>query len=110
MPQETNTKRGIRARLERGGAKVVKLNPSNGNGEPDFLACYRGLTLALEHKPPGPDRTKPARRRLQQHRLDQWEQAGAIARVVRTGADVDAVLAEADRILAQGRPTPTGGP
>ena len=106
MARESNTGQTIRLALRAGKATFVKLNPTNGAGQPDYLACYRGVTLALEHKPPGKDRTAPGRRRLQEHQRALWRAAGAVTGIVRTRADVEQILAEIDRRLDQGqRPT-----
>lgn len=46
-------------------------------GEPDIDACARGVCLKIEVKRPGEKPTK-----IQEHRLREWANAGAIVAVV----------------------------
>lgn len=64
-------------------------------GIPDILACYRGLFLGIECKAPD-GRLRP-RQRLE---LDLIRQAGGIALVVRSRADLATSLDELDEQLA----------
>jgi len=56
-------------------------------GWPDFMGCYGGRTLALEVKTPHGIVTP-----LQARELAKWEEAGAVARVVRSVRDVQKLL------------------
>ena len=56
-------------------------------GEPDIDACVRGRSVQLEVKRFGEDATP-----LQQKRLEEWSRAGALVGVVRSVADVKALL------------------
>lgn len=58
-------------------------------GTPDILGCHQGRSFALEVKCPGKHATP-----IQQHVLNEWGQAGAIARVVRSWDEVKTYLLE----------------
>ena len=58
-------------------------------GDPDIDACIRGRSVQLEVKRPG---EKPTA--LQTKRLEEWRQAGAVVGVVRSLADVKALLSQ----------------
>ena len=57
-------------------------------GTPDLLACLDGRFLALEVKRPGKSAT-----RLQEVELARWLAAGAVAGVVTSVDDLEALLA-----------------
>lgn len=70
------------------GGYVIKTQPPGvPSGTPDLLACIAGVMYAIEVKRPGNKPTK-----LQEHRLKQWRDAGAVA------VWVDSVDALADLI------------
>jgi hypothetical protein len=83
-----NSLSGCLARKRWGGGMGVA-------GDPDIDACIRGRSVQLEVKRPG---EKPTA--LQEKRIEEWTQAGAIAGVVHSVADVRNLLDE-NRLLAR---------
>lgn len=99
MGHERNQQRTARQKIRDAGGYVVTLNPTNGDGEPDLVACVGGRALVVELKQPGENPS-----RSQQVRLSLWQQAGAIVGVARTPADLDRLIAQArDASLLQPR-------
>lgn len=82
----------LQAELRKRGAWVYKppAGPHGRRGIPDLLVCWRGLFIALELKMPGNEATV-----LQQRELALLSEAGALARVVEPGFDLDALLDDA---------------
>lgn len=58
-------------------------------GQPDLIICYDGNFCAVEVKRPGEDATP-----LQQHRLKEWQAAGAIVGVVNSVEELKKLLAD----------------
>lgn len=90
-------------RLPDGRARKVHGGPHGQAGEPDVDACVGGRAVKLEVKAPGGRRDLT---RLQQRRLDQWREAGAVTGVVESVDDVRWLLAEAGLIEVM---VPSGG-
>ncbi len=75
---EADYQRAVQAALEKVGAKVIKTNgsPFMEKGTPDLIGCYNGRMFVIETKLSGNTTTV-----IQQRRLKEWENAGAIALV-----------------------------
>lgn len=88
---EASLVKKIRTHLELSGAWVFKVhggdNPFQEVGIPDLLCCWRGLFIGLEVKLPG-EKASPKQR----HIIRAIREAGGIAAVVSSVADVDRVL------------------
>lgn len=80
--------------LRERGAWAVKTHGTvqGRRGVPDWIAVYRGYTLALETKQPGRYPTP-----LQHHELDQAQRAGAFSGVVHSADEVRETLDYIDR-------------
>lgn len=94
--RESAVRRAIRQALQRPGVKAVPY-PGGYAGEagtPDFLGCYRGRMFCIEAKAEG-GKTSP----IQDRRLAEWAEAGAVTLVARGAQEVrdmlDAMDAEA---------------
>lgn len=85
--------RRIMAAIREAGGYCVKYHggPYSHAGTPDILGCYRGRMLALEVKRPGGKATA-----LQAAQIRLWEAAGAVADVVHSVAEVEALLREVE--------------
>lgn len=68
------------------GCKVVKFhgNQFTRSGEPDLFGSYLGRIFVIEAKVGGNKLT-----RLQEQRLKEWAEAGAVAVTAREGFDVE---------------------
>ena len=75
--------------LKRRGAWVIKTQPTDGVpvGTPDVLACYAGRFIALEIKQP-----KRYARRAQKYQIQQIKNAGGVAEVIRSEAELVVLL------------------
>jgi hypothetical protein len=86
----------IRTHLERRQAWVFKVhggdNPFQEVGIPDLLCCWQGMFIGLEVKLPG---EKASLKQL--HVIAGIREAGGIAEVVSSVADVDRVLKRTTR-------------
>lgn len=90
------TEAAIKRRIMREAAKVPGLllrmrPPGSMSGDPDIYGSYHGKHLELEAKRPG-CHARP----LQLKRLRDWQAAGAVAEVVRSWEDVQAILRRID--------------
>lgn len=72
-----------------GKAIKIHMDPYMEKGTPDIFACVKGVMFTLEVKR-SPDEKPDA---IQQVRLNQWEQAGAVAVVVSSLEEVRDLLA-----------------
>lgn len=111
-PRETDVQRTLLDYLRLRRAAVVRVNSGatkaggrfiRFNGTPgcsDILACYRGRFLALEVKRDGGSKATPE----QEAFLAAVRAAGGVGAVVRSVADVDAVLAAIDTQCDEGDP------
>jgi len=88
-PRETTIVQAIVRALRKRGAKVIKTHggPFTPTGTPDLVGCVNGRAFVLEVKRPG---QRP--RRIQEHELEQWRKAGAIAGVVTSVEEALAVV------------------
>ena len=75
--------------LREAGAYVIKTIVSSTGGVPDVIACYRGIFIAIECKS---TTGKPSE--LQKVNLEWIRQAGGIAIVARSAADVKKLLTD----------------
>lgn len=93
MPKEAQIIRTAQQLLTRRGAWHINIGAGGAgrNGIPDIIATYRARSLALEAKQPGRKPTK-----LQAHELRQAAQAGAIAAVITSTADLKRILDDID--------------
>lgn len=57
-------------------------------GQPDIFCCYHGQMYCFEVKSPKAPKETP----LQAAMLKKWKEAGAVALVVRTTAELDRLL------------------
>lgn len=94
MTEETDLKKQIKALLKSRGAYVAPI--ANGAyakiGDPDMVACYKGLFIAIEGK------TYTGRQSdWQRLRMDQVHNAGGIYVVARSVDAVKQLLDELDR-------------
>jgi VRR-NUC domain len=93
---ESNLVRKIRAYLEGRNAWVFKVhggdNPFQEVGVPDLVCCWRGLFIGLEVKLPG-EKASPKQR----HVMKAIREAGGMAEVVTSVADVVKVLERTSR-------------
>ena len=73
----------LQSALKAMGAKVIKHHGSaySSAGEPDLIACLEGRTIVIEVKRDGEKATP-----LQEKRLQEWRDAGALA-LVSVGED-----------------------
>ncbi len=83
MIKTLNSKPATHARKVHGGPHGIK-------GEPDIDACVDGQSLKIEVKLPGGKPTK-----IQQHRLDVWQDAGAVTGCATTLEEMEGLYAEA---------------
>lgn len=73
------------------GGRAEKLKgSSSGSGKADINACYRGRSLRIEVKTPD-NRNKSSSK--QNHNLEKWRRAGAVAMVAYSKESVMAVIA-----------------
>ena len=86
---ERTIKDRIVAALRARGAYVVVTTGVSDAGTPDILACYRGRFYGFEVKNDVGRASK-----IQMHRIQQIENAGGVAVVVRGAAPVEALLDE----------------
>lgn len=81
----------IRDHLKKRGARSFKIhggdNPYQEVGIPDLLVCFRGRFIGLEVKLPG-EKPSPVQRVV----LRSIEEAGGIAAVVTSVAEVEVIL------------------
>lgn len=98
VPPEARLVVRIQKVLEELGARSFKIVGSDEGfqevGIPDLLVCYRGFFIGLEVKQPGAEKDVSPRQSLV---LKQIEEAGGIARVVSSVAQVRRILANVDR-------------
>jgi len=83
---------GIQRRMvneirRRGGFAIGQVSPPAPKGTPDILACYLGVSLAIEVKRPEGKLTK-----LQHHNLKKAQDAGALACVLEDQKQLRALL------------------
>jgi hypothetical protein len=78
---------------------VVKYhgNPYSEGGQPDLFGAYKGLAFLLEVKRASGDATP-----RQIAVMRKWRKAGAIAQVVRSVAEVKAIIAKIDARIERG--------
>lgn len=74
-------------------------DPRQRKGLPDIIAVYRGFSLWLEVKLPGKERTLT---KNQAYVLKKAHEAGAIAKMVTSRAQVKEVLDECDAAFEDG--------
>jgi Holliday junction resolvase len=90
MKKEAKVVRAVMKLLRSRGAKVIKTCPPGvESGTPDILACWRGWMFAVECK----SRRGLAPTPLQERRLREWKNAGAIALCVGSADAVEIILA-----------------
>ena len=77
----------IVAALRARGAYVVVTTGVSDAGTPDILACYRGCFYGLEVK-----NDEGRASKIQMHRIQQIEDAGGIAVVVRSVGEAEGLL------------------
>ena len=75
--------------LREAGAYVIKTIVSSAGGVPDVIACYRGIFIAIEVKD-----AKGKTSKLQEVNMEWIRQAGGIAIVARSAADVKKLLTD----------------
>lgn len=89
IPTEKSITRRIITYLNKlPGCRAMKFPGTiHRHGEPDIFCCYRGRMVLLEVKRPGEKPTP-----LQAATLAKWQQAGAVAEVVRSVEEVKKIL------------------
>ena len=87
--KEAQIQKRLQAIMERRGAWVMNVTPGGGisTGTPDLVMCYRGRFIALEVKQP---RSYPTA--VQRYVIKQIQDAGGVAEVVRSEADLVRLL------------------
>lgn len=97
MNESEHTRKKIMAPIRaRGGWCCKKVaGPRSSVGMPDVTACYRGWMVGLEVKMP---KAKRGLTDKQRDTLEEIRRAGGITGVVRTRAEVEAILDKIDAI------------
>ena len=87
--KESQIQRKLRRMLEQRGGWVIITTPGGGVpvGTPDMIACVGGRFIALEVKQP-----KRYPERAQRHIIQQIKNAGGVAEIVRSEADLVRLL------------------
>jgi Holliday junction resolvase len=83
--------------LEKAGCHVIKVVTANHSGNPDIIACFHGIFIAIEVKQPGKAATL-----LQQAKISAIRKAGGIAIVAHSVDEVQAVLNHLEGIIRKG--------
>lgn len=75
--------------------KAIKIhgNQYTESGTPDIFACYRGQTMVFECKQKDEKPTK-----IQELRLKEWGEAGALNAVARSVDDIENVIQSIDNL------------
>lgn len=98
MSEKNDVVNPIREIVAERGGKVLKLQPQPRSGiekgTPDLVGSYRGVALAIECKLPG---NKPTA--IQERRLKEWTEAGAIVAVVSSPREATMILDVIDSSL-----------
>lgn len=94
---ESEYKRQIREALTDAGAKVIPLitGEMTNKGEPDIIGVYKGTCFVIEAKVVGNHQVTE----IQQYRLDEWKNAGAL--VLIPYWPLDTVASVVRKILGQ---------